>query len=599
MSADPLSLMLPAVGVFMDESAADFTAQKQAGGLSFIHSTTNMVIEERRFKTRAQWRELSLTSAPDGYLTANTQGVLGYNPARDANAFNPTSGSPGLIESAAGKLYRLTPDRFSYKVEDISSGIQGRPSMRLAWLTQAATYFIRTDGASPTQIFNGRTTSTSTGFNRDAPPSSRLPNFAGPLCYAQRVWITNNDTEVLAGDFIHRTDLQSNDDVLKMTDQSLDITSRSFTAPVDMGPVISMHVVTSARGGDLPVQSEIVAGCEDGGMWGILGGSPRDRWATLPMVRIIHPEVGPTGPYAAWAANDELLFRSKEGLSSIKYAGRETSQVGNPHINIGNEIKPLLDADAEDLLIYASVHASPRRQRMACTVGPRILGAHRWHRGFVTATFSPGRTRVPEGMVWEGVSTLPASMGEVIQFCEVRDRGTRRWMALIRKADGTKGLAEWTTQWNDDRLADGTMVPIPWQVLTRRLAPAGDYGKSNFSSAYLSLTDIRDKVDITISVRNKTSAPFKQVFAKSFSNKQWAEATAGYADAEPLALGPILKDFSGSPWIQILIQGTGCCIVDLAVGKPGGGSALESVGTPATCHDGEALCQFDPFLRAP
>lgn len=599
MSANPLSLMLPAVGVFMDESTADFTAQKQAQGLSFIHSATNLVIEERRFKTRSQWRELALTSAPDDYHTANTQGVLGYNPNRDANIFNPTSGLPGLIESAAGKLYRLTPDRFSYKVEDISNGIQGRPSMRLAWLTQAATFFIRTDGASSTQIFDGRNTRTSTGFNRDAPDSSRLPNFAGPICYAQRIWITNNDTEVLAGDFIHRTDLNANDDVLKMTDQSLDITSRSFTPPVDMGAVLSMHVVTSARGGDLPAQSEIVIGCEEGGMWGILGGEPRSKWADIPMVRIIHPEVGPTGPYAAWAANDELIFRSREGVGSIKYAGRETSQVGNPHINIGNEVKPLLDADAEDLLIYASVHASPRRQRMACTVSPRVHGAHRWHRGFLTATFSPGRTRVPEGMVWEGVSTLPASMGEVIQFCEVRDRSTRRWMAIIRKADGTKGLAEWTTQWNDDRLADGTMVPIPWQALTRRLAPVGEYGRSNFSSAYLSLTNIRDKVDVTISVRNKTSQPFKRVFTNTFTNKQWGDGVLGYADAEPIALGNILKDFSGAPWLQILIQGTGCCIVDLALGQPGGGSALESSGTPPTCHDGEALCQFDPFLRAP
>jgi hypothetical protein len=371
-----------------------------------------------------------------------------------------------------------------------------------------------------------------------------------------------------------------------------------------MGGIMSMHVVTTARGGDLPSQAEIVSGTEGPGMWGVITGTPRIRWPDTAMRRIVHPNVGPTGPYAGWAAAQEFIFRTVDGIMSIKYIEEEKTRVGNPQVNIGQEIKPLLDKDPDDLLLFTSLYVAVKQQRLACTVWPVVDGPHRWSKGFVTAALSPGRTQVPEPMVWEGVSTLPQAMGEVIQFCEVRSPGKRRLYALLRKEDGTKGLAEWTDDWGDDMLADGTSAPIPWQLLTRRLSPKDEFSPSSFGEVYLSLLKIRDKVDIKISARTAVDKPFQVCYENTFTNDSWAlskeccEEGKGYAEAEPLALGSIFgARFTNAPWIQILVQGVGCAIVDLAIGGIGAGAPNRLPGGINTCFSGEKLCEFDIFNR--
>ncbi len=596
MSLSPLSVAFPAVGLFMDQACASFTAQSAQNGLSFIDSCTNVNIRARRYQTRYRWIELACTFAPSEWFTTATQGAIAYDPRSGYSPENKVTGVAGIVHSAGGKLYRITPDSKTFSVEDISSGIQGRASMRLAWMAQGASYVVRTDAVSPTQIFDGTATSTSPGYNQNAPSSSRLPNFAGPVTYTDRFWIVNNGNEILAGDHIHRLNPVGNDDLLKTTAQALDITSRSFPAPVDMGDILSMNVVTSVRGGNLPAQAEVVSGTDGPGIWGVLAGTPREQWAQISMTRILHPTTGPTGPYAGWASNDEFIFRTQEGFLSIKYVDKETLQIGNPYINLGQEIAPLLNRDPQDLLLFASLQVNTAQQRLACTLWPVVEGPHRWHRGFVTAALAPGRSRVPEPMVWEGVSTLPAAMGEVIQFCEVRSIGKRRIFALLHKADGTTGLAEWTSQWGDDILADGTHVPIQWQILTRRLSPAGEYSPSNWGDAFLLLSNIRDKVDISISARSNARDEFVECYAGTFTNDTWL-GTEGYADSDPIGLGPIFTRFK-EPWLQILIQGTGSCVVDLAISNPDGGQPTKSPVSIVECLTGEKLCQFDIFKRS-
>jgi hypothetical protein len=597
MSAQPLSILFPAVGLFMDDSVAPFTAGSRAAGMSFIDSATNMGIDARRYQTRNRWIEKKLKSAPDGWLEANTQGLIAYDPRTGFTKENPTTGLPGMIESAAGQLYRITVHQNEFTVEDISSGIWGRKTMRLAWMCQATSYVIRTDSASPTQIWDGTATFTSTGYNINAPASSRLPNFAGPCAYTDRIWIVNNGNEIIAGDHIHRTNPVGNDDVLRTTDQTYDITSTSFPAPADMGAIMSLSIVTSARGGDLPAQAEIIAGTEGPGMWGVISGTPRIKWPDTAMRRIAHPNIAPTGPYAFWAANDELLFRTVEGIMSMKYIAEERANVGNPHINLGQEIKPLLDKDPVDLLQFTSLHVSVKQQRMACTLWPVVDGPHRWSRGYVSAALSPGRTRVPESMVWESVNTLPAAMGEIIQFCEVRSVGRRRIYALLRKEDGTKGLAEWTGDWGDDILADGTPVPVPWQVLTRRLGPKDEYSPTSWGKVYLSLLKIRDKVKVEIYGRTAINKPFEMVYDETFENETWM-GEDGYAEAEPIPLGTIFSRFKREPWLQILIKGTGSAIVDLAIDGIGVGAPEELPAGAIRCLTGERLCEFDVFNRS-
>lgn len=597
MSSSPLSIAAPSVGSFMSEEVALFTPGGQSAGLSFIKMVSNLEIRERRLRTRAAWREMKLTTFPEEYPGGNTQGACSYDPRVARTPVNTATGTPGIIESSAGKMYRLNIGEKEYSVTDISNGVQGRPTMRIAWMIQALSYVIRTDEASSTQIWDGTTTFTSTGFNRDTPSASRLPNFAGPLAFGDRIWVVNNMNEVLAGDHTNRLDLIGNTDLLKFSDQSYDFSSTSFKAPLEMGGITSLNVVTSYRGGNLPAQAEIVVGTEGQGMWGILAGTPRARWGETSMRRIIHRTVAPTGPWASYASNDEMIFRTPYGLSSIKYISQETQQIGNPLTNLGQEIRPLLDQDPLDLLPFTSLYVSPRYQRLICTVWP-VAGENgaRWSRGYVSMALAPGRTRLPEAGVWEGVNTFPEAMGEPIQFVEVRDLDKLRLFALTRKTDGTKGLAEWTSEYSDDRLADGTAVRIPWQVHTRKLSVSGEMNTCGWGDVVLSVLDVRDRVNIKILARSRNGVPFRTVYTGEVVNKTWEQEKFGYADVEPMKLGNILHDFK-DPWIEIIIQGEGCCHIDLAIMSASSGNLSSVPSVSPVCADGENLCEVDYFKR--
>lgn len=593
MSLNPLSVLFPATGSFMSEEPALFLAQTLASGLPFVHTATNMRVEESRWTTRRAWVELKPADVAPAWVTDATQGAVWYNPRFGAGPASLSRATPGIVESAEGRLYRITPGKRDYTVEDISSGVRARPSMRIAWMAVGENYVIRTDGASLTQIYDGNLTVTSTGYNRNAPDFSRLPNFAGPVAYTDRFWIVDRERDVIAGDLLHEINQIDASDLLKTTNQARDITAKSFPPPANLGNINGMFVVTGNRGGGLPSQAEVMSATDLPATWGILGGTPRADWPNTPMCRIVHPKTGPTGPFAASAGRNELLMRTSEGITSLKYFDQDSNKPGNPLVNLGQEIKPILDADAPDLLLFASVINSSGRQRCGFSVSPRVKERHRWHRGFVTATFQPTRQRVPDAMMWEGVQTFPRRMGELVQFVEGAEFGSERIFAILRKEDGTKSLAEWTTNDGPDQLADGTLIPQVWQILTRRLT-LSEYGTSEWGAMYMLLQDVRDEVTVKVSVRDRENKPFRERWCRTIKNDDWCR-TGATADSEPIPMGKILDACKG-PWIQLLIEGTGSCSVDVAIGQSN--SQLRSdQGTTVNCLQGSS-CTHNLFKRA-
>ena len=577
----------------MSEEPALFAKETLAAGLPFVHTTTNMRIEESRWKTRHRWVELAPKSIPEDWAHLATQGAVWYNPRFGAGPTASSQATPGIVESAEGKLFRITVTGQEYSVEDISSGVTGRPSMRIAWMAVGENYVVRTDGASQTQIYDGNQTVTSTGYNRNNPATSRLPNFAGPVAYTDRFWIVDRERDIIAGDHLHRIDQTSASDLLKTTDQTYDITSKSFPPPANLGNISSMFVVTSARGGALPSQAEVMSGTDLPAIWGVLGGTPRINWPTTPMSRIVHPQTAPVGPYAGAAGRNELLFRSWSGIQSLKYFEQDTDKPGNPIVNLGQEIQPLLDADAPDLLLFATAINTIGRQRCGFSVAPWVSNRHRWHRGYVTATFQPNRTRVPDMMMWEGVQTLPKSMGELVQFVEALEFGSRRIFAILRKEDGTKAVAEWTTEDGPDKLATGECVPQTWQILTRKLTKS-EYSNHTWGAAFLRVQDIRDRVEIKVSIRVRESDPFKVRWCEVLKNDEWS-TTGQLADSRAISLATITDDKKGE-YLQLLIEGTGSCSIDIALSE-----AIPAMPSDQAsrnpCPIG-ASCTYDIFKRS-
>ena len=552
--ARPISLAYPSTGVFMSDAPALVSQTAWATGQSSIYGATNLRVEDRRWKTREGWEELTPVNVPDVWHGTDTQGAIYHDPPGDI--------PPCIVESASGQLWRITPSDRTFTVEDISSGRRGTADERLAWLASGDKYVIRTERNAPTQIWDGTQTTFSAGYNPNQPDTSGLPNFAGPVTFTDRFWIVYNGREIIAGDFAHRTVATDTSDLIRTKDNAYDITSISFPPPAPMGDVKALFTVTTTRGGGLPSQGEVIAATVNPGLWGILAGIPRAQWADTQMRRIVMERTCPTGPYAAISLSSELLFRSNDGFSSIKYADQEKSAPGNPMVNVGQEIKVLLDNDHDPDLLYASAVSAYGRQRFACTVAPEVRSAARWHRGYVSAALQPGRTRVPEALVWEGVSVLPERMGKIVQFVLF---GTRIF-ALTLKPDGTKGLAEWTTA-PYDRLADGTCLPIRWQILTRRLA-VDFWHPASFPQLLLRLSEFRESVSAEIHVRTDRSPQFRKIGEENWCNEGWV-TQGGYGDTGPVPFrsGVQAGEIQGG-WVQFLVKGVGACTLEMAASEP-------------------------------
>src|SRR6478609_1073193 len=604
MSSNPLSIADPALGMFQSAEMATFTPDGQQAGVNFIHSCTNLSVYERKLVTRPAWRELALDGDAGKWLTANTQGAIPYDPTIGVSA-NQARGPQCIIESAGGELFKIIPGRRTFTVEPIGNGVKAPAADRIAFLEQATNYVIRTARTANTQIYDGITTTTSAGYYPDQPSFSQLPNFAGPLAFTNRVWIAHKGTVLLAGDQINATDVYTNSDVLRTSQQATDITDSTYSAPFtysSQGEAIGAWVVPSYRGGNIAAQAEIYIATQGGGVWSILGGQPRQTWGTVPMGRGISEDTGPSGPYAAWVGIDELVFRSNRGISSIKTLTQESSAIANPHIEIGQEILPLLQKDSPDLLLYASCSKVQDQQRLLFTVNPKVRGAHRWHGGYVSAALAPDRSRAQLPLTWESVGTLPASMGEIIQFVRMRNLSGTSTYAILRKPDGTKGLAQYTSEYGDDTLSDGTPARIPWQILTRRLGQDGDYTPATWQNVWLLLKDVRDSVDVRVMARGNSKDPFREYWSGTVKNRTWGLECGtddrSYAQPDPISLGDIFRDVN-TPWIEILIQGTGCCMVDMAFGKTGSSSARPDPSSRNQTIPGDILRQFDIFRRAP
>lgn len=501
MAVNPDSILYPSTGVQMSDEPSYVYPRSAAGGGAFVHMATNMAIEDSRWKTRHRWIELQIDERDvfdfEKWKTASTQGATWYDPAAGNTADPFSRGEAGIVESASGRMFRLTPGIRSFRCQ-LLPGPQARKSMRMAWMTQAENYVIRTDRASLTQIYDGRgTITTSEGFNRNDPTNSRLPNFAGPSVFTDRIWIVNGAREIIAGDHLHRNDLTGATDLLRTEDQSYDINDVSFPPPGAFGDVVGLHLYTTSRGGALSSQSEVMAGCADPAIWGVSAGIPRELWRQSQMRRVVNDESGPVGPYAVITARNEYLFRSPAGIESIKTFDAQTGLPANALIDLGSEIRPLLNYDYPDLLFFCSAARFKQRQRVVCTVDPQVKYTRRWHNAFVAANLNYTGTRTPGQFIWEGLQTLPERMGRPVQFIE----GTGgRVFCITDKSDGTKGLAEWTTEDGPDVLADGTAVPQRWRFITRRLTTAGEFRASIFSAVYLWLTGIGD-VEVDINCR--------------------------------------------------------------------------------------------------
>ncbi len=575
--------------------------QRQAG--TFIELAGNLRIKNGRFRTRHRVVEAAVTGdCLDQWCGDHTQAAMWYAPKKGQGVHYLGTGQNRLIESAAGRLYSLTPNGHEWVVSDISGGMRGRSDLPIAHLCQGENYVIRTDGISPTMIYDGKETFGSIGYNQLAKQSARFPNGAGPVLYAGgRFWVVLFDRRIYASDALHQTNQINASDLLKFTDQSYDFQNVYFAPPSEHGDIIGLGVTINSGFDNSRAQGEVLAICEGSALWGVKLGVSRPEWPTTNMRAMRSVETAPAGRYAFAMRDGDILMRTPRGIESLNLLARERAALGNVAIDLSAEMRGILGFDDERLLIHASMVNPLRWDRLFCTCAPMANESRHSHLGWVTANWNPMSERSPRGFGWEGVSMLPKQMGRVIQFVNFRENSDSRVLALVDKCNGTaKGVVEFTRDDGVDIFADGTTKEIEWYLMTRRLSTSGPYYLSEFKDLYLYLEDIRGEVHVEILVRtdkDRDWKPMRDITVNAVEQDGSISISPQKTDAS-YSLGLPFGGKSNIRWGQILVRGSGVASIDLAMAANGGGMASASVDSDCVLVENNPVCQFDPFYLA-
>lgn len=595
---EPISLTSPAV--FGINTSDDSVKLDQSKAGRFIQQTGNLRIENGRWRTDYRVKELVGTGEDlELWQSLHTQNAIFYEPQKGQGVHYNGKGVPRIVESAAGRMFTLTPKGETFEVKDVSGGNTSYPYLMMAWLCQGENYVVRTDGKSQTQIWDGlNPVFYSTGYSSAAKSAARFPNFAGPVVYAGgRFWVVLHDRRIYASDSLHQINQTSAEDILKFTDQSYDYLNVYFAPPSSEGDIVALGVTINSGFQDSRAQGEVIAMCLSPGIWAIELGIPREQWAQVKMRRSRAKETAAAGPNAFFVRDGDILMRTARGFESINLLARERNTLGNPAIDLGADIRGILDHDDEKSLFFASLVNPMRWNTMFCTISPVIMDARRFHLGWVTGNFNPLNQRVPEGLAWQGIGTLPKQIGRVVQFLTTRADGESKLYAIVDKDNGTsKGLVQFTREEGPHLLADGSSIPQRWYILSRRLNSDGIFKTGGWGSIWVKLEGIRTDVTLQLYTRSNLKPEWhagKQVTVKPCPSENDVFKCNKNGEVllymgKPIELKP--------QWVQILIKGEGVATIDIAV-KNDTADTLQEQSTHPDCIETTSppICSFDPF----
>jgi len=596
---DLVSIAYPAsAGVNTANEPAYFDGKERG---HFIQQANNLRIYHGRWRTRYRVVGQQITGTDETvaqWRADHTQSAMWYLPQDGQGVHYSGTGPDRLVESAAGRLYTLTPTNTGFEVLDVSGGMQAYPYLRMAWLTQAENYVIRTDGKSQTQIWSGKgTVFGSPGYNPNAKDRSRTPNAAGPSVYAGgRMYVTVFDRRILVSDSLHQTDQQSAADILAYTDQSYDITNVYFAPPASEKDIVALGVSISSGFDNSRAQGEVMSMCRGPGIWAMALGIPRDQWATAQMRHSRSKETAACGPKAFFVRDGDILMRTNRGIESLNLLARERQMLGNATIDLGADMFEILQSDDEESLLYCSLINPLRWSRMLCTVGPVIDGPRHYHLGWIAANWNPNSVREPQGMAWEGVGTMDKRLGRVIQFLPAVLDGRTRVVALTDREDGTsKGLVEITEEEGPDMLDDGTAVPVEWSLLTRQLTVGGPYANTGMGNIYAYLHEIKTDVTLRLYVRDdkhRDFMPLRSVTVK-FDRQQ-----CGQNSDRRILISKLPEKLKDSRWIQFYLAGSGVTSIDFAAKPAPPGGEATNPDPDCIVIQSDPLCGVDVFKQS-
>jgi hypothetical protein len=333
-----------------------------------------------------------------------------------------------ILTSVGGRIHEVDPQ--TWTVEEKTGAEVNSPTQPRAWFCETVGSIIIQDGQSRPFIYDGA------DFRRagdEEVPVGRVMAFGN----GRLAVVVNSGRDVRIGD-IRQPEHQSE---LKFTETYSLNGGGDFSFPSDVTALAVLPVIDTGSG-----QGSLIVGCRDSVNSLKTQITQRDLWAEVGFQTIVLPNRGIAGANAVVAVNQDLYFRSSDGLRSVRTSTTDYSAPGLAPLSV--EVRHRFDYDTPFLLDDASMVYFDNRA--LCTHSPFIYGPRSLAQGIVALNFDSlsgrGQKSPPcfDGE-WDGLIIAQLFTGNVL--------GVDRCFALGRDLTGVNGL---------------------WEILPEVAEPAGD-----------------------------------------------------------------------------------------------------------------------------
>ncbi len=405
-----------------------------------------------------------------------------------AQAYSPHNGEDCIVALIGGRLFKIVPGvgkrsgkgppaATTAKVTEIvieennvpkDLTLKDRPRhlrnmkrLPIAYMVQADKWLIAQDGMSRPIIYDAvkaRRTMLDADIDHAEIPVGTI------MAYGMgRIVVVVNERDVAFGD------LYGSHDLPDPADSLLFFTERNFLAEgfdaaipfqqgVATGAIFFPQLDTSTGNGQLMVFAER-------GATSFFLSLPREQWKTSQFQVLSLLTTGLRGHRSISVVNEDLWFRSDDGMRSYRQARSEPA--GWAHIPLSTNVRQFLENDSNFLLRYAS--SMYFDNRVLVTTSPRWNDGRPSHYGVVVVDFDilssfGGSATTPQisKPAWEG-QWLNSGGFMPVQVLTGTFNGLTRAFMFALGPDGMNQLFELSTDDKDDWDAQR----INWELITR------------------------------------------------------------------------------------------------------------------------------------
>lgn len=255
-----------------------------------------------------------------------------------------------------------------------------------------------------------------------------------------RIWFVLPDRRTFgAGDIVYGPSgtpaLGGVDAILKVSENDFLNEGGFFAAPNNAGEITSampLATIDTALG-----IGPILFGTTNS-VFSVNAPVDRTTWKNLtyPIQTVSLIDYGPMGPRNTIPINNDMWYRSIDGVRSFIIARRNTTAPGNTPLS--HEVSPILANDTQELLFYGS--SALFDNRLFTTVSPNLKDSGIVHDGVVAVNFDSLSTmRGKQPPIWEG----PQSGLKFLQVLRGRIAGKERCFAFALNEDADNLIELW------------------------------------------------------------------------------------------------------------------------------------------------------------